>query len=248
MTFALYIEGNSRLLMPNEAFYVSVDDQVKSSRVATAEDDNSWVQYSVPIGKGRHVVTWTHVYNPLGLEALPVDTLDVTALRMDDLRLTPFDTMIDQGFEDGTVDKRLSMTSDGDAVWIVDGSASNSGVYSIVAKTKDIKTDSGSSNVQFVLYSERGGLLTYKISTSTTAPDDDFAVLFNGRPVDAIFGLTGTLPSFEYRELDVPIGKVVVTLQHRKNPGKFSGAVLEALGKVETKGLTRLDDITFAPR
>jgi hypothetical protein len=234
--------------MPNEAFYVTVDDQVKSSRVETAEEDNSWVQYSVPIGRGRHVVTWTHVYNPLGLEALPVDTQDVTALKMDDLRLTPFDPSIDQGFDDGTVSKRLIMTSDGDAVWKVDDGAANSGIYSIVAKTKNIKKDSGSSSVQFVLYSERGGSLTYKISTSTMAPQDDFAVLFNGRPVEAIFGLTGTLPSFEYRELDVPMGKVVVTFQHRKNPGKFSEAVLEALGTVVTKGLTRLDDISFAPR
>ncbi|KAL3803388.1 hypothetical protein HJC23_009352 [Cyclotella cryptica] len=249
LTFALYVEGTStRLVMPNEAFYVTVDEEVKSSRVAEAEEENAWVQYSVPIGRGQHVITWTHVYNPLGLEALPADTAGVTPLRVDDLRLTPFDRKMDQGFEDGTISKRLIMTSDGDAVWKVDDGAANSGAYSILAKTKSIKGDSGSSNVQFVLYSERGGLLTYKISTSTTAPYDDFAVLFNGLSVDAIFGLTGTLPSFEFRELDVPMGKVVVTFQHRKNPGKFGGTVLEAWGKVETKGLTRLDDIAFEPR
>jgi hypothetical protein len=43
------------------------------------------------------------------------------------------------------------------------------------------------------------------------------------------------------------MGKVVVTFQHRKNPGQFSDEVLEALGQVETEGLTRLDDIMFEP-
>jgi hypothetical protein len=239
-----YLKGDG-LQMPNEAFFVSVDGKIASSALSEGNDD--WTEYGVVVGRGGHVVTWTHVYNPLGLEALPPN--EVGGLVVDDLRYSPFQKVgrgIDQGFEDNE-GKGLEITSDGDAAWVVDDKASNSGSYSIVAKTKNINADSGSSNVHFVLHSQYGGTLKYKIATSTTAPHDDFAVLLNGKPVQALFGVSKTLPNFEFRELDIPMGKVVVTFQHRKNPGNFSRSVLDALGQVETSGQTRLDDIRFQP-
>jgi hypothetical protein len=235
-----YFKGE--LQMPNDAFFVSVDDVIASS---TISDNNEWVEYGVVVGKGQHIVTWTHVYNPLGLESLPDRT--VGGIIVDDLRYSPFQKgrSFDQGFEDDSTG--LLMTSDGDALWQIDDGTANSGSYSIVAKTKNIKSESGSSNVHFVLYSHLGGTLKYKIASSTTAPHDDFAVLFNGKPVEAVFGVTRTLPLFEYREMEVPMGKVVVTFQHRKNPGNLSRSLLDSLGEVATAGVTRLDDVKFVP-
>jgi hypothetical protein len=237
LTFQRYEDD---VIMPSEVFYVAVDDKVTMTRVSL--DNKGWVEYSVPVGRGVHTVTWSHVYNPLALEALP-GRQGEPILRMDDLRFSPFDKMSDQGFE-GNQSNSLHMTSDGDAVWQVDNEDSNSGEYSIIAKTSSITKSSGSSNVSFVLHSEYGGTLKYKISTSTTAPYDDFAILLNDKPVDAV---VGPMQSFEYRSLDVPMGKVMVTLQHRKNPGNLNNEVLEAYGHVST-GLTRLDDVRFEPR
>jgi hypothetical protein len=235
--FVLAGEG---FAMPREVFVVAVDEEVAFS---TTEIDGSWGEYSVSVGQGKHTVTWSHVYNPLGLEALPEKKDGEMGLRMDDLRFSPFDKMNDQGFEDNK-GKGLVMTSDGDAVWQVNDEDSNSGKYSIMAKSSSISKSSGLSNVNFVLHSEYGGTLKYKISTSTTAPHDDFAILLNDKPAEAVFGLT---PNFDYRSIDVPMGKVVVTLQHRKNPGNLNSEVLDALGKVSTEGFTRLDDVRFEP-
>ena len=224
--------------IPNEAFYVTVDDDLKLSVMSI---ENKWTEYSVSVGKGKHVVTWSHVYNPLGLEAVPA--INAGRLIIDDLRYHPFQRVRDQGFEDKN--KGLTMTSDGDATWTVDNEDSVSGKYSILASSDKIKADSGSLNVNFVLYSEEGGTLKFKVSTSTTAPHDDFAILLNNEPVDAFFGL---MPSFEDQSLEMPMGKVVVTLQHRKNPGKLSRGILDSLGRVKTKSYTRLDDIRFEPK
>jgi hypothetical protein len=224
--------------IPNEAFYVTVDDDLKLSVMST---ENKWTEYSVSVGKGKHVVTWSHVYNPLGLEAVPA--INAGRLIIDDLRYHPFQRVRDQGFEDKN--KGLTMTSDGDATWSVDNEDSVSGKYSILASSGKIKADSGSSNVNFVVYSKEGGTLKFKISMSTTAPHDDFAILLNNKPVDAFFGL---MPSFEDQSLEIPMGKVVVTLQHRKNPGKLSRGILDSLGRVKTKSYTRLDDIRFEPK
>jgi hypothetical protein len=236
LTFQVHVKDGLR--MPNEAFYVSVDDEVKLSPLSF---DPDWKEYSVSVGRGAHSVRWSHVYNPLGLEALPAG--NIGGLVIDDLRYSPFGRILDQGFEDDKAS--FVMTSDGDAVWKVDDKASNSGHYSIVASTKNINQESGSSNVNFVLYSEEGGTLKYKIASSTTAPHDDFVILLNDEPVDSVFGL---MPTFEYKSLDIPAGKVAVTLQHRKNPGELSQGVLDVLGAVRTKGFTRLDDVRFEPK
>jgi hypothetical protein len=238
LTFQISVQDG--VPMPNEVFFVTVDGMVRLSPISIGRDQ--WVEYSVPVSRGKHAVTWSHAHNPLGLETLPPRNGN-TGLRMDDLRVSPFQRMANQGFEDDKATDFL-MTSEGDAVWRLDDSASNSGSYSILARTSDINQDSGSSDVHFVLYSEGGGTLKYKISTSTTAPHDDFAILLNDQPVEAVFGL---MPSFEYKSLDISMGKVAVTFRHRKNPGNLSDELLGALGKVMTEGITRLDDVRFEP-
>ncbi|KAL3805618.1 hypothetical protein HJC23_005862 [Cyclotella cryptica] len=238
LTFQVSVQDG--LPMPNEAFFVTVDDKLRLAPISV--DGDKWVEYSVPVGVGKHTVTWSHAYNPLGLEALP-PRKGKMGLQMDDLRLSPFQRMANQGFEDDNA-KELLMTSDGDAVWRLDDGASNSGSYSILASSSDISRGSGSSDVHFVLYSEDGGTLKYKISTSTTAPRDDFAILLNDQLKEAVFGL---MPTFEYKSLDIPMGKVAVTFRHRKNPGNLSAELLGALGKVMTEGFTRLDDVRFEP-
>jgi hypothetical protein len=227
-----YLKG--KLVMPNEAFFVSVDDEVASSPVS--HHVNGWNEIGVVIDRGVHVVTWTHVVNPLGLKALP--PREVVGLVVDGLRYSPFQkqTEIDQDFEDGR-GKGLTMTSDGDATWEVVND-------SIVAKTPDIKKESGSSNVNLMLHSQFGGTLQYMMSTSTTAPHDDFAVLLNGEVVEALLATT----SFQLRKLEIPKGKTAVTFQHRKNPGRFSQSVLDSFSQITNAvGVTRLDDIKFIP-
>ena len=237
LIFQLMAKDESNL--PNEAFYVTVDDVLELSIMST---ESKWTEYSVSVDKGRHTVTWSHVYNPLGLEAVPA--INAGRIIMDDLRYHPFERVgRNQGFEDKS--KGLIMTSDGDATWKVDDKDSGSGKYSILASSDSIKANSGSSNVNFLLYTREGGTLKFKMSTSTTAPHDDFSILLNGKPVDAFFG---SMPTFEDQSLEIPMGKTVVTLQHRKNPGKLSRNILDSLGKVRTKSYTRLDDIGFEPK
>lgn len=226
-----YLKGE--LVMPNEAFFVSVDDKVASSPLS---DVDGWTEYGVVVSKGSHSITWTHVVNPLGLEALP--PREVIGVIVDGLRYSPFQkqTDIDQDFEDDR-GKGLSVTSDGDATWQVVND-------SIVAKTSDIKMDSGSSNINLMLHSQFGGILTYRMSTSTTAPHDDFAVLLNGKVVEAVLATT----SFQFRKLEIPRGKMAVTFKHRKNPGRFSKSLLDSFNQnINTVGVTLLDDIKFIP-
>ena len=237
LTFQLAVRDGLR--MPNEAFFVTVDGEVMLSQLSVEE---GWTEYSVSVGRGEHTVTWSHVLNPLGLKSLP--TRSVGGLIIDDLRYSPFEGIKQQNFEDNK-SRSLAITLDGDAEWQVDDKESNSGSYSIVASTKDIKQDSGSSNANFVLYSEEGGTLKYKILSSTTAPHEDFAIFLNGKLVDVVFG---SMLSFDKQSLEIPAGKVNVSLRHRKNPGKLSGNLLDALGTVRTNGFTRLDDIRFEPK
>lgn len=232
LSFQLKVQDDV-LVMPNEAFYVSVDDHVQLTSMSFQD---GWTEFSIGVGKGRHKITWSHVYNPLGLDALPPRN-NGGAVFMDDLRYSPFTAGSKvQDFEDNKKSKRILMTSDG---WEIDEEKNN---YSILASTNDIKQDSGVSNVNFVLYSENGGTLKYKISTSTTAPHDDFVILLDGKLADAVFGL---MPSFTDMELAIPSGKVAVTFQHRKNPGDLSQDVLEDLGNAKTKGFTRVDEVRF---
>lgn len=229
------------LELPNEAFYVSVDDEVALPPISPS-DPQEWVEYSVAVESGQHEITWSHVYNPFGLESLPRRSGNKVGLWMDDLRLSPFDGSYNQGFEDSG---ELTMTTGGDATWEIDDASNGiSGSYSIVASSKNIQSDSGSSNIEFVLNSKKGGSLKYNVLSSTTAPHDDFAIYLNGKPAEAIFGQS---LSYEYKALDIPAGKVVVTMMHRKNPGGLSGSLLESLGIVETEGVTRLDDVRFLP-
>ena len=231
--FTFLVQGKTRL--PNEVFVVTVDEEVASSVIS---ENDKWVEYGVVVEQGKHKVTWSHISNPLGLTAVPFHSGG--ALMVDDLRYSPFQKFGQDGIQqDFEGEDGLIMTLDGDATWKVYG---HSGLHSILASTDDIDGESGSSNVNFELYSKEGGTLKYNISTSTTAPHDDFVILLNGKPVEAVFGL---MPNFEKKTLDIPGGKVVVTFQHRKNPGKLSKNVLEALGTVKTEGYTKLDDVSF---
>ena len=231
--FTFLVKGKTRL--PNEAFSVSVDEEIASSVIS---EDGDWVEYGVAVDQGQHAVTWSHISNPFGLEALPFHSGG--ALMIDDLRYSPFQKIGQTGIlQDFDGEDEFIMTTDGDATWEM---VRRDGSHSIQASTNDIDASSGSSNVNFVLYSKEGGTLKYNLLTSTTAPHDDFVILLNGKPVEAVFGL---MMNFEKRSLDIPSGKVVVTFQHRKNPGQLSKNVLETLGAVKTEGFTRLDDVKF---
>ena len=90
---------------------------------------------------------------------------------------------------------------------------------------------SSNADITFALYTERGGILTYGLQTSTTAPIDDFAIILNDGggeiTADAIFG---DMVDFESKSLSIPSGKVSVTLRHRKDPGKLGVELLGSLG------------------
>lgn len=221
----------SSLRVPNEALYVMVDETVELSPAVTASASNTeeWNEYSIAVGSGRHDVTFVHVYNPFGLERLPPADAEM-GLYMDDLRYYPFSGDLELG--------EIAMLNDGDESWQVDD-----GSVSIVASSDAfIGSKDQSSDLTFVIYSEMGGKLKYDVETSTTAPHDDFVILINNESVDAIFGESA---DFELRSISIPKGKAVITLRHRKNPGKLSNQVLNRLGEIETEGKTWIKDVFF---
>ena len=222
----------SSLRVPNEALFVMVDETVELSPAETASASNTeeWNEYSIVVGIGRHEVTFVHVYNPFGLERLPPSGDVMGGLFMDDLRYYPFSGDLEL--------EEIAMLNDGDESWQVDDES-----VSIVASSDAfIENKDQTSDLTFVVYSEMGGKLKCYVETSTTAPHDDFAMLINNRSVDAIFGESA---EFELRSLNIPKGKAVITLRHRKNPGKLSNQVLKRLGKIETEGTTRIRDVFF---
>jgi len=221
----------SSLRVPNEALFVMVDETVELSPAVTASASNTeeWNEYSIAVGIGRHEVTFVHVYNPFSLERLPPSRAEM-GLYMDDLRYYPFSGDLELG--------EIAMLNDGDESWQVDD-----GSASIVASSDAfVGNKDQTSDLTFVIYSEMGGKLKYYVETSTTAPHDDFAILINNESADAIFGESA---DFELRSLNIPKGKAVITLRHRKNPGKLSNQVLNRLGKIETEGKTRIKDVFF---
>jgi len=228
-----------QLELPNEAFFVSVDGEVELPPSLTNGNPDGWVEYSVAVPEGKHKVTWSHVYNPFGMKSLPLST-SVVGLWMDDLRYAPFtsDRLDNTANVLGLSDLKMTNSADGvdSAVWKVDSTG-------VVASTSDFNNeDDGSADIQFVLNSRFGGTLKYKVKADTTAPHDDFAILLNGDVRDAVFG---EMVSFEHKELVVPPGKQVVTLRHRKNPGRFGSGLLNSLGEVGTMGKTWLGDLSF---
>ena len=229
MTFQILAES---LTLPTEAFYVTVDGDVKLSQSDTARTTSAgdWVEYSVPVGKDNKEVTWTHVYNPFELESLPEGDGNDVGLWMDDLRYIPYTTEDDIG--------QMEMTNDGDGgKWKTEGDGTR-----VVASTDDIKGSDGYADISFIMATHNGGTLKYKVKTSTSAPHDDHAVLFNGREADAMFG---EMAGFDENVIEVPHGKQLVTLRHRKNPGGFSESLLGGLGNVPTDGMTWLKDLSF---
>jgi len=222
------------LVVPNEAFYVTVDGEIGVGQNVTASTSNNreWNEYSLAVSEGRHDVTFVHVYNPFGLERLPSSNTD-SGLFLDDLRYIPFGGDLDL--------KDIEMLNNGDVKWVVDDTSD-----CVVASSQDRKMAMVvSADLTFVIYSKNGGTLSYIVDTSTTAPHDDFFTLLNDEGVDAIFGESA---DFELRTVDLPKGKVVVTLTHRENPGSFSNSVLSGLGGVETEGKTWLKDVSFEVR
>lgn len=231
LTFVIWAR---QLSLPNEAFYVTVDGDVALEPEVTSNKSGGkggWVEYSVPVTRGEHAVTWTHVYNPFGLESLPSSNGEV-GLWMDDLRYAPFTPS-----KSGVIGlDALEMTTGkgGSMKWTAaDGRA--------IASSAGMGRE-GNADIQFVLHTRRGGKLRYTVRTSTTAPHNDFAILLNEDVVDAIFG---EMAGFEERTLTIPPGKQLVTLRHRENPGGYGGSVLDSLGEVGTDGLTWLDDLSF---
>jgi len=231
LTFMVYSRS---LKLPNEGFFVTVDGRVELPPLVTASASGSngkWVEYSVPVERGSHEIIWTHVYNPFQMQSLPPPDGEM-GLWMDDLRYTPF----------STTSKRLDlskieMINSGDgAYWelLDDGT--------VVAPKGKSSQEDGHADIQFALYSQRGGILRYHVKTDSTAPYHDFAILLNNDVVDTIFG---EMVGYEYMSLAVPAGKQLVTLRHRTNPGNFGNSLLKKLGKPSTDGNTWLEDLSF---
>ncbi|KAL3760178.1 hypothetical protein ACHAWU_001688 [Discostella pseudostelligera] len=230
LTFRLLAKS---LVFPRESFFVMVDETVELLPEDVVTTNGNWMEYSVPVGKGAHKVTWVHVYNLFGLKVLPsVEGGGEVGLWMDDLRLAPFASLkyVDQ--------LTLEMINGGgSASWEATGN-------SIVASSSNIQGSEGSANIQFALYSSKGAKLTYRIQTSTSGPHDDFTILFNNNTAIAST-MFGDMIGYESRSLTIPKGKVVVTLSHRKNPGQLDSTVLQSLGAVGTEGKTWLEGLSL---
>jgi hypothetical protein len=170
-------------------------------------------------------------------------------LWMDDLRVAPFTSPGDLS--------RLEMTNGGGGGGGEDGGASSWEIAKdgnvVVASTSDIQGSmSGSADIRFALYSEKGALLTYRVRTSTTGPHEDFAILLNknggedSAASSVVANVFGDMLGYERRSLAIPKGKVLVTLSHRKNPGRLSRDLLLSLGEVVgTEGRTWLEDLSL---
>ncbi len=233
LTFRLLAKS---LVFPRESFFVLVDETVEllPEDVGATTNNGNWMEYSVPVGKGTHKVTWVHVYNPFALKVLPSvgGGGGEVGLWMDDLRLVPFASL--KHFDQLTMEM---INGGGGFSWDVTGN-------SIVASSSNIKGSAGSANIQFALYSSKGAELTYRIQTSTSGPHDDFTILFNNNTAIATT-MFGDMIGYESRSLTIPKGKVVVTLSHRKNPGQLDSTVLQSLGAVGTEGKTWLEGLSL---
>jgi hypothetical protein len=122
-----------------------------------------------------------------------------------------------------------------------------SGGSIISASSSDIRSSDDSADISFTVYTEKGGMLTYGLHTSTTGPHDDFAILLNdgGNEETVAAAIFGDMTDFESKSLSVPKGKVTITLQHRKDPGRLGNELLGSLGRVGTDGVTRVKDLRF---
>ena len=242
LTFKLHAGS---LGLPREALLVTVDDGVEltvGESTTSSAVNGGWAEYSVAVGYGVHDVRWSHVYNPFGLDTPPPGSEDEGFVWMDDVRYAPFTKSANRDQMDminGNCNGR-STSSSSSALWrMEEGGAIVSASSSNIARNN--------ADIRFTLYSENGGLLTYGLHTSTTAPNDDFAVLINdgGNDDDIADVIFGGMMGFESKSLHVPKGKVTITLRHRKDPGRLGKALLGSLGEVSTEGKTRLKDLRF---
>lgn len=251
MTFKVLGPG---LGLPYEALFVMVDDRIEvnigdSTTAADGNNADGWVEYSVPVEYGTHEVKWVHVYNPFGLllSSLPPQEekrrkRDGIGLFIDDVRFAKFTKSNDKSKIDiinGHCDSSSIAGTTTSLPWQVIDEG-----QTIIASTSDITNH---ADIQFVIFSAKGGMLTYSLHTSTTAPMDDFAILLNSggnvdKTVEAIFG---NMPGYEVKSLSVPKGKVTITLRHRKDPGMLGEALLGTLGSVSTDGRSSLRDLRF---
>jgi len=242
LTFKLHAGS---LGLPREALLVTVDDGVEltvGEGTTSSAGNGGWAEYSVAVGYGVHDVRWSHVYNPFGLDTTPPGSEDEGFLWMDDVRYAPFTESANRDQMDminGNCNGR-STSSSSSALWKV-----KEGGAIVSASSSDIARNN--ADIRFTLYSENGGLLTYGLHTSTTAPNDDFAVLINdgGNDDDIADVIFGDMLGFESKSLHVPKGKVTITLRHRKDPGRLGEALLGSLGEISTEGKTRLKDLRF---
>jgi hypothetical protein len=221
---------------------VTVDGRLELTvRDRTTENgDGGWAEYSVAVGYGVHEVRWSHVYNPFGLETPPPGG-EGGFVWMDDVRYAPFTESADRSQMDMINGNCAPSSSSSSSSWEVEEDGA------IVSASSSDVIAGNSADIRFALYSETGGLLTYGLHTSTTAPMDDFAVLLNdgGNDDDIADVIFGDTMGFESRSLHVPKGKVTVTFSHRNNPGLLGEALLGNLGEVSTKGKTRIKYLRF---
>lgn len=232
------IKATEALQWPISAFMVTLDDKTVLSAsdiesglkaVSTIWEPNQWAEFSIVIdavdsSTAKYDIKFTHVANPLKLDRLP-NVPAYLELYMDDIRLAPFITKND------SLDMYTS-GSDG-AKW-----KENSGV--LTATSDSMGHSNGHADLSCIVYSQLGGRLKYEMKSSTQGPFDDLAILFNGIIQDAQFGESS---NFEYVQVEIPKGKVVITFRHRKNPGELSAATLDKLGAVKTDGTNKVKSI-----
>jgi len=254
---------SATLKLPNEALFVEVDNVVTlapdvismgGSSISTNEE---WKEYSIPVSDGKHTIKWVHVYNPFQLSSLPSLTDDnEIGLYMDDIRYVPYTLQEhNNAWTNGMVEMKRGgyvIASNGEEEESSNNSneqhwkISNDG-DTVKASSSSIQVDSSSSSghsyIQFELYSFNGGLLTYRIKSSTSAPHDDYAISINNINVESIFG---NMLGYESHSLSIPRGKAVITLKHRVNPGRLSSSVLRSLGSGSGNGETLLKDLNFS--
>ena len=253
------------LKLPNEALYVEIDNVVSlapdviSMGGSSIDRNEEWKEYSIPVSDGKHIIKWVHVYNPFQLKSLPspIDDNEI-GLYMDDIRYVPYTLQEhNNAWTNGMVEMKRGgyvIASNGEEEessnndeqhWKISNDGDTVKASSFSIQEDSSSTSSGHSYIQFELYSFNGGLLTYRIKSSTSAPHDDYAISINNINVESIFGI---MLGYESHSLSIPRGKAVITLKHRVNPGRLSSDVLRSLesGNSGSDGETLLKDLNFS--
>lgn len=244
--------------MPVDIMYLTVDDKVARTydkvTVGNSEDGNEWVEDSVMLLPGQHVVTWSYQYFGMPKEGDPefetytMDPRRVGNSWVDAIELLPLtgDMVWPDSGEGAQAILRNSRGGDDVAQWslVTDGHAFL-GEHSFIAYTKDITSSSRNyAEISWtVVAGPAGGVLSFAAFGSIFAPLDILEFRVDGVPEVAL-----TIPTSDWEEYFVNIEPGRHSLKWRllKNAPGLSDEIIESLDVPEGyQGYAKIDGVKY---